>query len=536
MPPQFTSSSTTICEGETFYADAGSLQLFDSVTYYWGDGSRSAVAVTNMGLDGASHVYTVAGTYTVNILLDNGFVRDTFSTFYTVNVNPTPVITLSGSAAICPGATNTLTGSGTGTLQWFMNGSILPGETTNTYATTLPGVYNLYEINTFGCADSAMVGLVLVNVLNPTVTATSTAAAICAGAPVTLTGGGASTYVWDLSVLDGIPFNPTGTATYNVIGTDINGCTNTASIAVTVNTIPVVNITGITAACFGSTITLTGSSGGTSQWYFNGAIIPGATSNTYVASASGVYNMIKTNLSGCNDSAATGFTLTIHQLPAVTANSTTPAVCAGDMITLTGGGASTYIWSNSVIDGVAFAPTSTLTYTVTGTDINSCTNTATTSVTFNTVDVTTTTSGATITATAIASTYLWITCPAGSSTGITTQSYTPTANGSYAVVVTTGSCSDTSSCVTISTIGINEYSPNNAVQVFPNPSNGNFAIQSSLEGTYTIVNELGQILKTIELNSSNDFTMNIQNLNPGVYIVAGINKNLVVNKRIVITK
>ena len=86
--------------------------------------------------------------------MDNGVVRDTIKS-YSITVNPSPVVTLSGTTSICSGVANTLTTSGTGTLQWYQNGAILPGETTNTYTTNIAGVYNLVETNTFGCADSA---------------------------------------------------------------------------------------------------------------------------------------------------------------------------------------------------------------------------------------------------------------------------------------------------------------------------------------------------------------------------------------------
>ncbi len=72
----------------------------------------------------------------------------------------------------------------------------------------------------------------------PTVTANATATSICSGDPVTLTGSGATSYVWDNGVTDGVAFNPTSTTNYTVTGTDANGCTNTDNITVTVNPTP----------------------------------------------------------------------------------------------------------------------------------------------------------------------------------------------------------------------------------------------------------------------------------------------------------
>ena len=67
-------------------------------------------------------------------------------------------------------------------------------------------------------------------------------------------------------------------------------------------------------------------------------------------------------------------------------------ICSGDNITLSGNGASTYIWDNGITDNAAFSPGVNTTYTVTGTDGNGCQNTANQLVTVNN-DVPTVTAG-----------------------------------------------------------------------------------------------------------------------------------------------
>ncbi|MFN0188428.1 MAG: T9SS type A sorting domain-containing protein, partial [Bacteroidia bacterium] len=63
--------------------------------------------------------------------------------------------------------------------------------------------------------------------------------------------------------------------------------------------------------------------------------------------------------------------------PTVTASATNDTICSGDPVTLTyGGNATTYVWSNGVTNGVPFNPTATQTYTVTGTDANGCSSSA----------------------------------------------------------------------------------------------------------------------------------------------------------------
>jgi hypothetical protein len=62
-------------------------------------------------------------------------------------------------------------------------------------------------------------------------------------------------------------------------------------------------------------------------------------------------------------------------LPDVTANSSASIVCLGQSVTLSGSGAASYSWSNSVVNAESFVPTMTTTYFLTGTDLNNCSNT-----------------------------------------------------------------------------------------------------------------------------------------------------------------
>jgi len=57
---------------------------------------------------------------------------------------------------------------------------------------------------------------------------------ICSGDPVTLNGGGGSTYQWNNNVMDGQAFTPTQSDAYVVTGQDTLGCTGTDTVVVTV--------------------------------------------------------------------------------------------------------------------------------------------------------------------------------------------------------------------------------------------------------------------------------------------------------------
>ena len=104
------------------------------------------------------------------------------------------------------------------------------------------------------------------------------------------------------------------------------------------------------------------------------------------------YNTIGTHTVHMNASNSFGSgptsskTITIYALPNVAA--TTPSVCLGNQAIMTASGANTYTWSTGATTAtISASPTVTTTYTVTGTDINGCSNTDVESITILTAPV-----------------------------------------------------------------------------------------------------------------------------------------------------
>lgn len=138
--------------------------------------------------------------------------------------------------------------------------------------------------------------------------------------------------------------------------------------------------------CDGETVVLsvTGDVNSSLQWLMNDNELIGETGTSLSVIEAGDYRVYVSNsVLGCADTSV-ATTIMVNALPVVGGGSD-QVVCADDAVTLSGSGAQTYTWDNSVVDGIAFAAVATTTYTVTGTAANGCENTDEVIVTVNTL-------------------------------------------------------------------------------------------------------------------------------------------------------
>ncbi len=334
--------------------------------YVWDGGITDGVAFT----PAATATYTVTGT-------DANGCENTDD--IEVTVNPLPAVDAGVDFAVCDGDLATLTGVGAGVGGVYVwDGGVTDGVAFTPLATA---TYTVTGTDANGCVNTDDIE-VTVNPL-PIVEA-GPDVAICIGDMVTLTGGGAGIgagYIWTDGGVDGVPFSPAATATYTVTGTDINGCISTDDVTVTVNPLPVIDAGPDVAVCDGDPVTLTASGAGIDGVYlWDGGITDGI---SFTPLATATYTVTGTDANGCvNTDAAV---VTVNPIPDVNAGPDI-AICAGEMVTLTGSGAGIgagYLWTGGGIDGVPFTPGVTATYTVTGTDANGCVNTDDVNVTVN---------------------------------------------------------------------------------------------------------------------------------------------------------
>jgi gliding motility-associated-like protein len=215
-------------------------------------------------------------------------------------------------------------------------------------------------------------------------------AAICPGQSTTLTANspGATTYSWSNGATTStITVSPSVTTTYTVTVTApaANGATGTGTATATVIVLPSTDpLCGCTVTasnngpvCIGSTFNLTASNvtGGTYVWSLAGNQIGNTQNvNNVPAAASGSFPITVTATDIIGNVCTATTTVVVNPLPIVSAG-IDQSTCLGGVVTLAGSGANTYQWTGGVQNGVAFSPSSTNSYTVTGTDINNCINT-----------------------------------------------------------------------------------------------------------------------------------------------------------------
>ena len=117
--------------------------------------------------------------------------------------------------------------------------------------------------------------------------------------------------------------------------------------------------------------------------------------------------------------------------------------------------------------------------------------------------------------------YQWLDCNAGFApiAGETDSSFAPTVSGSYAVKVIKGSCSDTSSCLFI-TSSSKSIANSSELEIFPNPNTGRATVRwkAGKPGDRVLVSSLeGKVVLRLELNA--DRKASFQHLPAGVYVV-----------------
>ncbi|KAB1060389.1 T9SS type A sorting domain-containing protein, partial [Salibacter halophilus] len=167
-------------------------------------------------------------------------------------------------------------------------------------------------------------------------------------------------------------------------------------------------------------------------------------------------------------------------------------------------------------------------YTVTITDDNGCTVSETYPV--YDLDVSITNLTPTLIANLSGATYQWIDCDSGQPVdGATSDTFTPEDNGTYAVVITSGNCTDTSRCVEVLNTSTEDLigGEHNSFKIYPNPTRGEFTMSfgsSAKNVEYELINAQGSVIERRVIGDVQEGQQVVGNINaaPGIYFVRTI--------------
>lgn len=333
-----------------------------AATYLWNNSVQTA---TYMAASQNANTYTVVG-----------YSSDGCTTTQTVGLttNPAPVIAISPSmATVCENSNTSYTASGAVTYTWADNST----ASTVVITPTAPVVYTVAGTGTNGCVGVGSVLLLLYPSFSINVNPTT--ATVCPNTSTVFTASGALSYSWSNGpTTASTSVSPASTSVYTVTGFDANQCPATQTVAVTTRTVPLITVNPASASvCPGGSISYT-ASGVTSYSWASGPFSP---VNTVNPPASGVYTVHGKNQGGCVSMATVA--AVVYANPTVSISVSTLTVCTKEPVTFTATGASTYSWApiNETGDVVTNSPANSLTYIVTGTDGNGCTNSASVHIT-----------------------------------------------------------------------------------------------------------------------------------------------------------
>lgn len=495
-------------------------------------GSESVTSCNNYTWAANSQTYSTSGSYSATLYSVNGC--DSVATLNLTIAQPT-----SGSQSI--GACTTYT--------WPTNGQ--------TY--TSSGSYTALLTNAAGCDSTATLNLTIYNPYNVVENISACAA-----------------YTWPAN---GQTYSNTGSYVANL--TSVNGCDSTVTLNLTMSTVATstqnatacnsytwsANSTTYTTSGSYST-TLLSTTGCDSIVTLNLTINTPTAGSTSVSScesytwpasgqtytSSGAYTAMLTNAAGCDSIATLNLTILSPSNPApqtITAceNYTWPA--NGQNYTSSGTYNATLTNaqgcdSNVVLNLSIAAPTSgqetavacdqytwpangmnysaSGQYTTTLTNSQGCDSVVTLDLTINTVNTGISfLNFVTLNASQAGASYQWLDCNNGYAqvAGATSQTFAPTANGSYACEVIYNGCVDTTDCRTISMVGIEENTFQAGLILHPNPTDGNIHMELGNEYDWIDVKLFaanGTLVQIIRKEHVNQFDLFIDTA-PGMYVL-----------------
>jgi len=271
-----------------------------------------------------------------------------------VTVVPNTVVNAGSNQTVCEGTPVTLSASGGSNYLW--SNSVVDGVPFNPPV----GVTTTYSVTGSGGVGCSNTDFVDVTVVAMPIVNAGSDIAVCLGQTITLTASGATSYVWDSPVVNGVPFTPPlGTTVYSVVGTT-SVCQDGDDVTVQVVPLTVPLFDPVADICQGIIVTIPASITSTND--VTGTISP-TTLNTSVPGT--FFYTFTPNDTDCFETVQ--IPVTVIAAPVVDAGTYTSVCIDAGAITLSGtpvGGT----FSGTGVTGNSFSPavgSQTVTYTYT---------------------------------------------------------------------------------------------------------------------------------------------------------------------------
>ena len=364
------SNPLKICIGDSILISASG-----ATSYTWSTGANTSTVNVKP---------TTTTSYTLNATTACGIKQSVL----TVTVNPLPIVSITQTMpSICGGVVNTFTTtSGLASYLWSTG-------STGYGSTFTPSISPTIYTNTVSVKGTTSAGCTSTNSITYTVypvptISTSISNDICTSNTATLSATGASNYTWTPGNLTGanVAISPTVGTVYSVNGKDVNGCSNTSTVAVGISTSTVISASiSPSVICEGGTASLTAVGNGIFKWYKSDTtsqVLSMSLSYVTPTLSAGTYTYYIS--STCNSPTRVPVIINVVAKPTISVAATSTTVCKSTPFQLFASGANTYTTYVSPIsynDTISIVQTNSLqSYIVYGTSSNGCTNTGSISI------------------------------------------------------------------------------------------------------------------------------------------------------------
>ncbi|MCC6369531.1 MAG: gliding motility-associated C-terminal domain-containing protein [Bacteroidia bacterium] len=366
----------------------GTLTATGASNYTWTGGSNANTFTANPT---GNTNYTVIGSAQTCTSVSSG----------NMILKPVPVPVLFSNSPVCNNQNLTMSAQGGTAYTWYGPSgftSTLQSPNINPSGTGNAGIYTVIATAANSCTGAVSASLIVY----PTPTVSSVGSTVCSTQVLNLSANSVSgaSYLWSGPLGFSSPvqnpsiFGPfsSSSGNYTVKVTSVEGCTNTSVANVTVTNMPMPIPTSDSPKCFGTTLHLSAPTIPGASYSWNGpngfiSTLQNPVISTVTLPAGGLYNLY-VSLGPCFTNSAT--MVVINPLPSPTITSNSP-VCETKSLSLgvTALNLTTVVWTgptgflfggaNAGRDSCALSASGI--YSVTVTDINTCVNYGTTTVT-----------------------------------------------------------------------------------------------------------------------------------------------------------